>query len=282
MLRQRSKDSSATKPEVREFRTIRKVVATFCAAAVLVVSFTGWAAQEEERMKVRSVVPDPRSGTPILLLEDFETGQKWLPLWIGVAEANSILMALQRTVVPRPMTHDLLRNLLRDLKARVLRIKITDLRENTFIATIYLQTAKETVQVDSRPSDAVALALRTDSPIFVSSQVLARAGQTRAAAATATSEVAQYGLTIQEITPALLPHFRGAKAGSILITDVKAGSSGARNGLKRGDVVLQVNNLQVEGLGSFLSLLRVARAKNKNVHLSVSRGEERLRVKLTR
>jgi bifunctional DNase/RNase len=233
-------------------------------------------------MKVRSVIPDPRSGTPILLLEDFETGQKWLPLWIGVAEANSILMALQRTAVPRPMTHDLLRNLVHDLKARVLRITITDLRENTFIATIYLQTAKETLQVDSRPSDAVALALRTESPIFVSSQVLARAGQTRAAAAAATSELAHYGLTIQEITKDLLPHFQGAKAGSILITDVKAGSSSARNGLKRGDVVLQVNNLQVEGLESFLSLLRVARAKNKNVHLSVSRGEERLRVDLTR
>ncbi len=282
MFSERFRNSSTLIHAVRPLRAIRKVAAIFCVAVALITSYASWAAQEEERMKVRSVIPDPRSGTPILVLEDFETGQKWLPLWIGVAEANSILMALQHTAVPRPMTHDLLRNLVHDLKARVLRIKISDLKENTFIATIYLQTASETLQLDSRPSDAVALALRTDSPIFVSSQILARAGQTRAAASAATTELAQYGLTIQEVTDALLPHFKGAKAGAILITDVKAGSSSARNGLKRGDIVLQVNDFQLKGLDSFVSLLRVARAKNETVHLSVSRGEERLRVNLTR
>ena len=231
-------------------------------------------------MKVRGVIRDPGGRTPVLVLEDIKTGRKVLPLWIGVSEANAILMALEHVAVPRPMTHDLLRNLLRDLKARVLRITITELRNNTFIAAMTVRTGDGIVRVDSRPSDAVALALRTDAPIFVSTRVLARAGHVRPAGAMLTSEVEQYGLSVQEITRELLPHFRGAEPGSILITNVKTGGRGARDGLKRGDVVLHVNDLRVRGLKSFLHLLRSAGNRNETVRLSIHRGEKRLRLLL--
>ncbi|MFQ5913279.1 MAG: bifunctional nuclease domain-containing protein [Nitrospinota bacterium] len=252
-----------------------------CATSVFLPAASGQAGPQEEQMKVRGLVVDPRSRSPVLLLEDLETGQKVLPVWIGMPEANAILMALNQVVIPRPMTHDLLRNLLRDLKATVLRVAITGLRENTFLATIYLRAGKKVLQVDSRPSDAVALALRTDAPIFASVQVLARAGQSLPVEGSLTSEVRPYGLVVQEITRDLLPHFQGAEPGSILITDVKEGSQGARDGLKRGDVVLHVNDLQVRGLKNFLQLLQTATSQNEKVRLFVHRGDKRLQLDLS-
>ena len=270
---------TASLPEWKRVGSIVSAAALFAAFAL--VAPMSQAASKEERMKVRGVVPDLRTRMPVLVLEDSKSGRKVLRLWIGVPEANAILLALERVAVPRPMTHDLLRNLLKNLKARVLRVTITALRGNTFVATIYLRSGKETLQVDSRPSAAVALALRADAPIFVSTQVLARAGQIRPPAQSLTSEVRAYGLTVQEITADLLPHFRGAQAGAILITDVKAGSPGAREGLKRGDVVLHINNLQVRGLKNFLSLLQSADSRKEPVRLSVNRGDERLQLTLS-
>lgn len=232
-------------------------------------------------MKVRDVVLDPRSQMPVLVLEDAQSGRKVLPLWIGVSEANAILMALREVAVPRPMTHDLLKNLLHDLQARVLRVLITDLRESTFIATIYLRSGEKDIRVDSRPSDAVALALRTDAPIFVSAGVLARAGQMQPEGKPLTSELEAYGLSVQEITPELVPHFRGAAPRSILITDVRQGSQAERDGLKRGDVILHVDDVQVRGLESFLGFLREADARKRAVRVVVHRGDGRVNLTLS-
>jgi bifunctional DNase/RNase len=102
-------------------------------------------------------------------------GNKFLPIWIGHPEAAAILMKLQGAPTPRPMTHDLLRNMIAELDARVIRVVINDLRDSTFFAQIRVITGEKTLELDARPSDAIALALRTEAPIFVEQAVLDQA-----------------------------------------------------------------------------------------------------------
>ena len=108
---------------------------------------------------------------PIVLLKTAE-GNKFLPIWIGHPEAAAILMKLQGSEPPRPMTHDLLQSIVEELGASVLRIAVTELRENTFYARIYLRANGTELEIDSRPSDAIALAIRADAPIFVADRVI--------------------------------------------------------------------------------------------------------------
>jgi len=114
---------------------------------------------------------DPISNMPIVILRDKE-GSKTLPIWVGMFEANAIALQIENISTPRPMTHDLLRNVIHDLKASVQKIVVCDLQDNTFYALIYLLLNGETVAIDARPSDAIALALRTRSPIFVEDTVI--------------------------------------------------------------------------------------------------------------
>lgn len=127
------------------------------------------------QMKVEGLLFDPRSGMYILLLKDVrKEGTDTLPIWIGKPEADSIALAMGKVVTPRPLTHDLLKNLLEGLEASVSRIVINDLKDNTYFATIELFSAGRTVNVDSRPSDAVAVAVRAQAPIFVKDTVVER------------------------------------------------------------------------------------------------------------
>ncbi len=125
----------------------------------------------EREVKVRGLILDPRNNSPVVILKDVSSDVV-LPIWIGVFEANAIAMEIEKAVAPRPMTHDLLKNVIAQLGATVERVIITDLIESTFYAVIVLRVNGERVIVDSRPSDAIALALRTDSPIFVAEHVL--------------------------------------------------------------------------------------------------------------
>ena len=122
-------------------------------------------------MTVKGLIIDPITSMPIVILRDKE-GQRVLPIWVGGAEANAIMVQLENIPTPRPMTHDLLKNVIHDLKADVLKIVVSDLKENTFYALIYLKVNGEAVAVDARPSDAIALALRSRAPIFVEDRVI--------------------------------------------------------------------------------------------------------------
>jgi len=122
-------------------------------------------------MTIKGLMVDPITNMPIVILRDKE-GQKVLPIWVGIFEANAIALQIENIATPRPMTHDLLRNVIRDLKATVQRIVVCDLQENTFYALIYLSLNGDTVAIDARPSDAIALALRTRAPIFVEETVI--------------------------------------------------------------------------------------------------------------
>ena len=121
--------------------------------------------------KVSGIALDPFTNSPIVILKD-ELNEKTLPIWIGFMEASSIAMELEKTPRIRPITHDLVKNLLEKLKYSVTKIEVTDLRDDTFYARIYLQKEDEEYSLDSRPSDAIAIALRTDSPIFVNEEVI--------------------------------------------------------------------------------------------------------------
>lgn len=122
-------------------------------------------------MVVKGLTLDPLTNMPIIILRDVP-GQKALPIWIGVFEANAIALEMEKVSTPRPMTHDLIRNILEGMKAKVNRIVINDLKDNTFYATIYIAQNNSEVIIDSRPSDAIALALRVEAPIFVAKKVL--------------------------------------------------------------------------------------------------------------
>jgi uncharacterized protein len=122
-------------------------------------------------MSIKGLMVDPVTNTPIVILRDKE-GQKVLPIWVGMFEANAIALQIENIATPRPMTHDLLRNVIHDLKAEVQKIVVCDLQENTFYALIYLELNGGTVAIDARPSDAIALALRTRAPIFVEDSVI--------------------------------------------------------------------------------------------------------------
>jgi uncharacterized protein len=125
-------------------------------------------------MKVKQLALDPLSNMPMIVLRD-EDEKHSLPIWVGLPEANAIALELEKIPTARPLTHDLIKNILQSVDARVAKIVVNDLRDNTFYAVIHLRVGSTDVTVDSRPSDAIALALRVDAPIFVEEEVLTKA-----------------------------------------------------------------------------------------------------------
>jgi bifunctional DNase/RNase len=128
-------------------------------------------------MTIKGLMVDPITNMPIIILRD-KDGQRVLPIWVGVFEANAIALQIENVTTPRPMTHDLLKNVIQDLHGRIEKIVVSDLKESTFYALIYLTVGGEMMAVDARPSDAIALALRARAPIFVEEKVIDHAKTT--------------------------------------------------------------------------------------------------------
>ncbi|HEX7151829.1 MAG TPA: bifunctional nuclease family protein [Thermoanaerobaculia bacterium] len=125
-------------------------------------------------MSIKGLMLDPVSNSPIVVLKD-DDEKFFLPIWVGIFEANAIALQLENIATPRPMTHDLLRNTIAELHGQVTRVVINELRDSTFFAQIRILAGDRTLEVDARPSDAIALALRTEAPIFVAESVLQQA-----------------------------------------------------------------------------------------------------------
>ena len=148
----------------------------------------------EIEVKIRALMMDPNSGTPIIILKDVNS-ETMLPIWVGAYEANAIALEIEKIAPQRPMTHDLLRNLIVEMGTHVERVVVTELRDNTFFAVIEMSTDDGTnVMLDSRPSDAIALALRADCPIFVDMDVIRASRNTVASE----QEGAEQGETFEE------------------------------------------------------------------------------------
>src|ERR1700720_3664793 len=125
----------------------------------------------EVEMKIRGLLMDPVTNTPIVILRD-SGNETVLPIWVGIYEANAIALEIEKVTTPRPMTHDLIKNVLTGLDARVHKVVVNELRDDTFFAVIWMEREGRVISVDSRPSDALALALRVDCPIYVEEEVL--------------------------------------------------------------------------------------------------------------
>ena len=134
------------------------------------------AASAEVEMQIRGMMIDPLTKMPIVVLKDVASDTV-LPIWVGIFEANAIALELEKTATPRPMTHDLMRNMARGLNAVVRKVVVSELREDTFYAVVWMEQDGETVALDARPSDAIALALRWDCPVYASRAVLENAKQ---------------------------------------------------------------------------------------------------------
>lgn len=141
----------------------------------------------EVEMKIRGLMMDPMTNTPIVVLKDVSSDAV-LPIWVGVYEANAIAMEIEKVTTPRPFTHDLIKNLLNGLNAHVHKIVVTELRDDTFFAVIWMERDGKVISIDSRPSDALAVALRVDCPIFVEEEVLKSSKKAGAAAERVSSD----------------------------------------------------------------------------------------------
>lgn len=228
-------------------------------------------------VRVRGVTVDPQAGSPIVLLEELR-GERLMPIWVGMFEARAIAMEMEKVVPPRPMTHDLMKNILEGVKAQVASIVITELKENTFFARIALNASGAGLQIDARPSDAIALALRVNAPIFVAKAVFnhAPAIELRDQGPTPVTVLKHYGVTLQNLTAPLAEHFRLPTAEGVLVSDVEVGSGAARDGLLRGDVIVEANQAKVVNLQA----LEVTLTRGGNIALQVMRQDKRMTVLL--
>jgi bifunctional DNase/RNase len=253
-----------------------------CALAII---GTGWAvflgAQPVPtslvEVQVRGVTVDPQSGSPVVLLETLP-GERVMPIWVGAPEARAIAMAIEKVMPPRPMTHDLIKNLLEGMQAQVTNIVITDLKENTFYATIAVSTNGRNLQIDARPSDAIALALRVNAPVYVAQSVFdsAPAVDLRGHNATPVIVLKRYGLTLQDLTASLAAHFHLGTPEGVLVSDVETGSGAEQDGVRRGDVIVAVNQDKITNLHALESLLNEA----GNLSLQIVRADKRVTVLL--
>ena len=145
----------------------------------------------EVEMKIRGLLMDQVTNTPIVILRD-SGNETVLPIWVGVYEANAIALEIEKVSTPRPMTHDLIKNVLAGLDARVHKVVVTELKEDTFYAVIWMERDGKIISVDSRPSDALALALRVDCPIFVEEEVLKTSKKAANASETTSEELRKW------------------------------------------------------------------------------------------
>ncbi|MGQ4807124.1 hypothetical protein NKDENANG_00466 [Candidatus Entotheonellaceae bacterium PAL068K] len=205
-------------------------------------------------MQVKGITMDPHGNTPIVVLKDAK-GHQAFPIWIGFTEAQAIVRTMEGIVAPRPLTYVLLQNILRDLDVDVVRIIITDLRNNVFFASILLRQGPNTFTIDARPSDAIALALGVKAPIFVAQKVLGSAGTVTLSRPPIPQRLTKkFGMHLQSLNTNLAEVFHLTTTDGVLVAYVEAGSQAERHGIRRGDVITDVNGAHIKDIQGFLEV----------------------------
>lgn len=228
----------------------------------------------EVQVEVRSVGYDNATHAPVVVLQD-QDRKVALPIWIGPAEAQAIAMQMQGVNPPRPMTHDLIKSILDQTGVEFQKVVIQEVKDSTYFASIWLHTSRQDLQIDSRPSDAIALAMRFHRPIFVATTLLQN-GSTIDLQHEAPADSVQKisGVTVQNLTDEMAEYFSLPQGQGVIVADVE---SPAPAGLLRGDVILEVDGEAVSGVGDFANKLRGLKA-GASAQLSVQRGSKRVPV----
>jgi uncharacterized protein len=224
--------------------------------------------------KIRTITVDPNTQAPVIVLESI-TDKRLLPIWIDVAEARAIAIELERVKTPRPLTHDLMRNILNRLGATLERAVITELRNNTYYALLYLRLKGQEFRIDARPSDAIALALRMKTPIFASPQVFAKAeavpAPTRADAAHRV-----LGIQAQDLTRDLAALLNVASTDGVVVADVEVGGPAAIAGMQRGDIITKANNTVINSTADLERFIRATKTPAQLRFEIIKKGKSKI------
>jgi bifunctional DNase/RNase len=219
------------------------------------VPSNAWEQKDLLQVKVHQLGIDPTSMQPVVFLTDSRE-ERALPIWIGPFEANAMQAAIQGTKSPRPLTHDLLENMIRKTNGKVQRIIVTHSKDGIYYATLGLEKDGKEVEMDARPSDAIVMALKFNAPIYVSKKLFREMaiplGEQKPIEE-------RYGLSIQELTPLLAESFSYKSTKGILVTEVRPGSLAEKDGLQRGDIFAEMGRESIMDILSF----KAAMAKSK-------------------
>jgi len=224
-------------------------------------------------VKVDGMQLDPETGSPVVRLVEREKSARELPIWIGPFEAQAIALEIQGVPPPRPLTHDLMKQVVERLGGKLTRVEITDLRDNTYFATLHIDApGGKALAIDGRPSDAIALALRFHRPILVDDGLFAKAAAARATPAAAHL----WGLTVQDLTPEMATFFESGDARGVLVSDVERAAPAHE--MARGDIITALDD---QPIGSVEELTSRAEARSHvdPVRLSVRRDGRPLTVR---
>ena len=232
------------------------------------------ALEEEEGLEVavKGVDLNPRGESSVVVLVDLK-GEMALPILIGFSEARAISLKINDIKTIRPMTHDLIDNILDRLKAKLVRVLINKVEGEIIYSILYFKLDGSEIQVDSRPSDGIAIALRAEAPIFVSKEVLKAVGVALGESGRENRLVMEQGLTIQRMTPLLAKYFGLESPEGVLISDVKPGSPAEGAGLKTGDVIIEVNGQRIKSIRGFKSIVQDI-GEGERIKLLVRRGAD--------
>ncbi|HEX2226932.1 MAG TPA: bifunctional nuclease domain-containing protein [Candidatus Binatia bacterium] len=214
------------------------------------------AAQDSDTVeaKIKTLMLDPNTKSPVVILESI-TDKRLLPIWIDIAEARAIALEIEHVKTPRPLTHDLLRNILNRLGATLQRAVITELRNSTYYALLHLRLKGQDLQIDARPSDAMALALKMNAPVFVSAQVFATSKAAPAPNRVGEAQL-KLGVQAQDLTPELAAVFEAGVNSGVVIATVEEGSPAALAGIQRGDIITKANDNAIKSTSDLEELIR--------------------------
>ena len=212
--------------------------------------------------KIKTLMLDPNSQSPIVVLETV-SDKKLLPIWIAAPEARAIALELEHVTMPRPLTHDLIRNIIQGLGATLQRVLITDLRSNTYFAVLFLRLKGQDLQIDARPSDAIAVALRMKAPIYVSTQVLAKSKSLPAVGGPAKESRRKLGIQTQDLTEEVAALLDVSFKKGVLVVDVAHGSVAMVAGIQRGDLITKANDQAIQSVQELEAFVQAAKPETR-------------------
>jgi bifunctional DNase/RNase len=246
---------------------------------LLLVPLPLWGAQDIATLeaKIKTLMVDPNTQSPVVVLESV-ADKRLLPIWIDVAEARAIALEIEQIKTPRPLTHDLFRNVLSRLGVTVERVVITELRNSVYYALLYLKSKGQNLQIDARPSDALALALKARAPVFVAEQVFASSKSVPAAQTPEESRL-KLGVQTQDLTPELAAAFEAGVTSGVVVSNVEAGGPAAAAGIEPGDIIVKANDTAMKTAAELNELLR-ARKTPGNMKLEIVKKGKPVTVQL--